>query len=206
MIDTLAKLLGGQARIKIMRLFLLNGEQFFEIEDIINRSRVQKAGVRKELNALSSVDFIKQKTITKEGSRGAKKKVNVWILNTNFRYLNPIKDLLIDPEVIMQDDLVDKIKPIGRIGLLVVSGVFMGKDDSRVDMMMVGDRIKKNVLNQVVKGLESEIGKELDYVVFDTKEFLYRLNMYDKLVFDILDYPHIKLIENIKLSTHSRSK
>lgn len=84
MIDTLAKLLGGQARIKIMRLFLLNPEQSFEIEDVISRSRVQRSGTRKELNTLSSVDFIKQRTATKEGSRGGKKKVNVWTLNLIF--------------------------------------------------------------------------------------------------------------------------
>lgn len=204
--DTLAKLLGGQARIKIMRLFLLNPDQSFEIEDITGRSRVQRAGTKKEINALSSVDFIKQKTITKEGARGGKKKVNAWILNQNFQYLNPIKDLLIDPEVIMQDDLVDKLRPIGKVGLMVVAGVFMGRDDSRVDLMLVGDRIKRNVLNQVIKGLESEIGKELNYVVFDTQEFTYRINMYDKLVCDILDYPHIKLFENPKLSTRTSRK
>ncbi len=204
--DTLAKLLGGQARIKIMRLFLLNPEQAFEIEDIIGRSRVQRAGTRKEINALLSVDFIKQKTISKEGSRGGKKRVNVWILNSNFQYLNPIKDLLIDPEVIMQDDLVDKLRPIGKVGLMVVAGVFIGRDDSRADLMIVGDRIKRNVLNQVIKSLESEIGKELNYVVFDTEEYMYRLNMYDKLVCDILDYPHIKLFENPKLSTRPSKK
>jgi len=204
--DTLAKLLGGQARIKIMRLFLLNPEQAFEIEDIVGRSRVQRAGTRKEINALLSVDFIKQKTITKEGSRGGKKRVNVWILNSNFQYLNPIKDLLIDPEVIMQDDLVDKLRPIGKVGLMVVAGVFIGRDDSRADLMIVGDRIKRNVLNQVIKSLESEIGKELNYVVFDTEEYMYRLSMYDKLVCDILDYPHIKLFENPKLSTYTSKK
>lgn len=204
--DTLAKLLGGQARIRIMRLFLLNPEQSFEIEDVISRSRIQRGGVRKELNALSSVDFIKQKTTTKEGSRGGKKKVNVWMLNPYFQYLNPMKDLLIDPEVIMQDDLPDRIKPTGKIHLIIVAGVFIGRDDSRVDMMIVGDRMKKNVLNQVIKGLESEIGKELDYVVFDTKEFVYRINMYDKLVCDILDYPHIKVFENPKLSTRPTRK
>lgn len=204
--DTLAKLLGGQARIKIMRLFLLNPEQSFEIEDVISRSRVQRAGVRREINTLSSVSFVKQKTITKEGSRGGKKRVNTWVLNPNFEYLKPIKDLLIDPEVIMQADLADRIRPVGKIGLITVAGVFLGRDDSRADLMIVGDRVKKNVLNQVIKGLESEIGKELSYVVFDTKEFAYRINMYDKLVCDILDYPHIKVFENPKLSTSTNKK
>jgi len=33
--DTLAKLFGGQARVKIMRLFLLNSDSDFEIEEVL---------------------------------------------------------------------------------------------------------------------------------------------------------------------------
>lgn len=64
-------------------------------------------------------------------------------IKPNFQYLKPIKDLLIDPDVIMQDDLADRIRPTGKINLMVVAGVFIGRDDSRVDMMIVGDRMKK---------------------------------------------------------------
>jgi len=56
--------------------------------------------------------------------------------------------------------------------------------------------MKKNVLQKVVKSLEAEIGKELDYAVFDTEEFKYRIDMYDKLVCDIIDLPHEKLIDD----------
>ena len=163
--DILAKLFGGQARIKIMRLFLLNGEQAFTVDDIIARSRVMKAGTRKELNALFAMDFIKSKMITVEGARGGKKKVQAWVLNQNFVYLQQIRDLLVDPNLLLQEDLANRLKPIGKIKLMVVSGVFLGEDQSRADMMLVVDKVKKTVLNQIIKGLESEIGKELDYVV-----------------------------------------
>src|ERR1035437_4666264 len=76
--ETLAKLFGGQARVRIMRLFLLNNNNNFEIEEVVSRSRVMKATARKEINALSTMNFIKQKVITKEGYRGTKKKVMVW--------------------------------------------------------------------------------------------------------------------------------
>ncbi len=204
--DILAKLFGGQARIKIMRLFLLNAEQAFTVDDIIARSRVMKAGTRKELNALFAMDFIKSKTITVEGARGGKKKVSAWVLNQNFVYLQQIRDLLVDPNLLLQEDLANRLKPIGKIKLMVVSGVFLGEDQSRADMMLVVDKVKKTVLNQIIKGLESEIGKELDYVVFDTPEFNYRMSMYDKLVCDILDFPHKKLVDMGQLSTRTTSK
>jgi hypothetical protein len=204
--ETLAKLFGGQARVRIMRLFLLNSGNNFELEEIMSRSRVTKANARKEVNALFAMGFVKQKIVTKDGYRGAKKKVVAWFLNEDFQYLNSIRDLLIDPNLLLQEDLPMRFKQAGKIKLMIVSGVFIGDSKSRADVMIVGDKLKKNILQQVIKSLESEIGKELDYVVFDTEEFKYRLDMYDKLVCDIMDLPHEKLIDSGQLSTYVTKK
>ena len=204
--ETLAKLFGGQARVKIMRLFLLNNSSSFEIEDIVSRSRVMKNNVRKEINILATMNFIKEKVITKEGYRGAKKKVTVWSLNPAFQYLEPLKDILVEPSLLLQEGLPQRFRQAGKIKLMIVSGVFIGNSKSRADVMIVGDKLKKNILQQVVKSLEAEIGKELDYVVFDTEEFKYRIDMYDKLVCDIIDLPHEKLIDNGQLSTYISKK
>ncbi len=204
--ETLAKLFGGQARVRIMRLFLLNSMTTFDIDDITSRSRVTKVNARKEVNALSAMGFIKPKTLVREGSRGGKKKVSGWQLDPSFQYLEAIRNLLIDPNLLLQDDLASRFKPIGKIKLMIVSGVFIGDSESRVDVLLVGDKLKKNVLQQVIKGLEAEIGKELDYVVFDSEEFRYRMDMYDKLVCDVIDLPHEKLIDNGQLSTYISKK
>jgi hypothetical protein len=189
-----------------MRLFLLNGGSAFEVDEIVSRSRVTKPNARKEINALSAMGFIKQRVLVREGYRGTKKKVNAWQLNSGFQYLDAVRDLLVDPHLLLQDDLTARFRPIGKIKLMVVSGVFIGDDKSRVDILLVGDKLKKNILQQVIKGLEAEIGKELDYVVFDTNEFKYRLDMYDKLVCDILDLPHESLIDVGQLSTYVSKK
>jgi hypothetical protein len=203
--DILAKLFGSQARVRIMRLFLLNSANF-DIAEIISRCRVTKANVRKELNALLSLGFIKQKYITKEGVRGGKKKVIAWSLNPFFPYLMPIREILIDPELLIQEDLTQRFKQVGKIKLLIVSGVFIGEEKSRADLLIVGDKLKRNLLTQAIKGLEAEIGKELNYVVFDSEEFKYRLSMYDKLVCDIIDEPHEKLLDSGQLSTYISKK
>ena len=203
--DTLAKLFGGQARVKIMRLFLLNGNAF-TLEEVIRRSRVTKASARREVNALCTMGFVNHKALVHEGSRGAKTKVSSWVLNSSFQYLGSIRELLIDPAILLQENFVARFKQVGKIKLMVLSGIFIGDEKSRVDILIVGDKLKKNVVVQVIKGLEAEIGKELDYVVFDTTEFKYRLDMYDKLVCDIIDLPHEKLIDNGQLSTYITKK
>ncbi len=158
--ETLAKLFGGQARIKIMRLFLLN-EVPFEIEEIVSRSRVTKANARREVNGLTAMGFIKHKIITSEGSTGAKNKASAWYINPSFQYLKAVREILVDPDLLLQEDLAKRFQPVGRIKLMIVSGVFIGEDKSRVDVMLVGDKLKKNVIQQVVKVLKLKLAKSL---------------------------------------------
>ena len=86
--------------------------------------------------------------------------------------------------------------------MVIVSGVFIQNPESRVDLLIVGDNLKKGAITRIVKTMEAEIGKELIFASFETPDFHYRLGMYDKLVRDILDYPHQKLLDklNLKLS------
>jgi len=73
-------------------------------------------------------------------------------------------------------------------------------------LLVVGDKLRKAGIEEGVRKLEAEIGTEIVYAIFDTKEFIYRLNMYDKLVRDILDYPHEVLFQAKELSTQALKK
>ena len=57
--------------------------------------------------------------------------------------------------------------------------------------------MKKNTLSSVIKSIEAELGKELTYAYFETQDYQYRLSMYDKLIRDVLDYPHQVLLDKI---------
>lgn len=203
MVEILGKLFGSLPKVKIMRLFLLNPEQGFEVKDVAMRSRIPQATARREILALSAIDLVKKKTISKEIEigRGKVKKTKIkrvpgWVLNPNFHYITQVKNLLIDAEFLKKEDIIARFKPLGKVKLLIISGIFLRDDESRVDFLMVGDNFKKSQLEQTIKTMEAEIGKELAYAVFSTKEFTYRLNMYDKLVRDILDFPHERIIDN----------
>ncbi len=205
--EILGKLFGSQARVKIMRLFLLNQTTGFESSEIAKRSRVTSGAVRSELATLLSAGFVKKKMMPKALHGKAKsKKVIGWFFNHDFIYRTYFQDLLIDGGFLRKEDLTDRFHSVGKIKLFVVSGIFLHEKETRVDILMVGDNLKRNLIEQVVRTLESEIGKELSYAVFDTQEFLYRISMYDKLVRDILDYPHERLIESREFSTLALKK
>ena len=63
--------------------------------------------------------------------------------------------------------------------------------------MIVGDRLKKPLIEGRIKKMESEIGKELRYSIFETPDFQYRVSIYDKLVRDILEFAHRKVVDKI---------
>lgn len=204
--DILGKLFGGVARVKIMRLFLLNPDQAFDSAMITDRSRLHGAAARQAMAALFGMNMVKRKSFVKETVDGRtgktkRKRVQGWILNTDFPYIKELKSLLVEGDFFKHDDLVKRFRPAGKIQLLVVSGLFMQQSDSRLDILLVGDNISKKYVQKTVAVLESELGKELSYAVFDTNDFRYRISMYDKLLRDMFDFPHTRLLASKEFST-----
>jgi predicted transcriptional regulator len=194
--EILEKILGNSARVKIMRLFLLNRGKAFTSKDIVKRSRVNSALARKELKVLASVGFIK---------RRSKTSLN-WSFNYSFKYASEFEELLVRSDSVNNEKTLESFKKVGKLKLVVVSGVFIKNNDSRVDLLIVGDKLQRSKIEEGIRKLEAEIGAEIVYAVFETKEFLYRLNMYDKLIRDILDYPHEVLFQARELSTQALKK
>lgn len=201
--DILGKLFGTPARVKIMRLFMLNPDQPFDAADIADRSKTPRASVRKEMNVLSSISFVKKRSFIKKADtpRKKSKRVSGWVLDPSFPYLRALEMILVRESGVDKKTLVSRFKAVGKIQFLAVAGVFTNDDKSRVDLLIVGTKVKKDALARLIASLESEIGKELSYALFDTGEFFYRLHMYDKLVMDVLEYPHERLIDHPDLST-----
>lgn len=191
--EILGKIIGNPARIKIMRLFLLNKDQSFSSKEIAKRSRVNNNIVRKEVAILASVKFIKRKS-------------KDWVYNSGFKYAGEFERLLIASDSLNKDAILNNLKKAGKVKLVLISGIFIKNKDSRVDILVVGDKLKKSKLEEEMRKLEAEIGTELTYAVFETKEFSYRLNMYDKLIRDILDFPHEVIFKAKELSTQALKK
>jgi hypothetical protein len=182
---TIDGLFGSAARMKIVRLFVFNPDKIFDIESIAARSGATKALVKKEIKNLLKLKLVIRK------ARG-------FVLNRAFAYLSPFQEFLSATNP-TGADIADRMKKAGKVRFLALSGVFIRNPESRLDILIVGDRIKKAPLDKVLKSLESAIGKELAFSVFDTEDFKYRISMRDKLVLDVLDFPHEKIVNKLGL-------
>jgi len=200
--ESLGKLFGSADRVKIMRLFLLNTEVVFDTADIAKRSKVTRKNLSREIKLLESAGFIKRKTFFKETEKKigkkikkTKKRISGWQLDFSFDHIKTLRELLVENSTFEKKDISDRFRPHGKLKLIVIAGVFIKNPDSRADLLIVGDNLKKAGLENAIRSIESELGRELVYVMFSTSDFLYRLNMQDKLVRDILDYPHEKVLD-----------
>jgi hypothetical protein len=206
MLDTLGTIFGSEARVKIMRLFLFNPEEIFDLGDVCDKSKVSRNTAKKEIVLLEKAKLIKKKDFSKVVRKKKRKKfkdVKVrshgFYLNQDFTYITALKQLLIKTKTLEGAEIVKMLSRAGKLTLVIVAGVFTQDKDSRVDLFVVGNNLNKSSLNNVIKSIEAELGRELAYAYFETKDFQYRLGMYDKLIRDVLDYPHQVLLDKISL-------
>lgn len=204
MTDALERLFGSADRIKIIRLFYLNPRKVFANKDISRRARVQNSSLRREIALLEKIGFIKKaaESVSSQTKSGRTRKVRVkgWALNPSFSLLAPLKNLVLNVAPISRAEILKRLKNAGNIKLVVLAGIFIQDEESRVDLLIVGDNLKHGVLEREIANIESLIGKELSYSVLSTQECLYRLGMYDKFIRDILDYPHEKILNKLDIA------
>jgi predicted transcriptional regulator len=192
--ETLAKLFGSETKVKILRLFLFNPDQVFDAHDVSARVQSELPKVRRELLQAEKMGLVRRRATSKKRKTG-----HGYVLDAQFTYLSQLQNFLINIEPLLPKEIIKKFTRLGSIKLILVAGVFIQSPESRVDLLIVGDGIKANGLQNTIKNIEAEIGRELRYTYFTTEDFKYRLSMYDKLTRDILDYPHKKILNKLTI-------
>ena len=177
---------GGEAKVKIMRLFTFNPNFSFPLTDIAHRVKERSNIVRRELNNLVKAGFIKKRSKN-------------YTINPAYVYRPAIENFLVDAAPLSDKEIIKRLSRAGSMKLVLVSGVFLHDKDARVDILVVGDHIKQGMIETAISYIESQLGKEIRYAVFETPDFQYRLGIYDKLIRDILDYPHRKILNKLGL-------
>lgn len=188
--DPLAKLFGSFARLKLLRLFLFNDDMSFTLSDTGFRTKTPTDAVRKELNALISIGLIRKKT-----GKGAAQ----YMASRKFPYYDALQSFIRSTTNLSDADMVSSLRRAGALRLVVLSGLFTGAVETKVDLLIVGDKLEDKPLETAIRALEAELGRELRYATFSTEDFKYRRGVYDRLLRDIFDFPHRILLDRVGL-------
>jgi len=188
--EILEQLFDSPVKVKLLKLFLRNPEESFELKEVKKRIKSDASACRRQMKKLENINLI--------GSR-VKDRRKAYFVNSDFDFYNELRTLVLKSNPASQEKILSRLKTLGRIKLAILAGIFLNAENSRVDLLVVGDNIKKRKLSNFLRNLEAEVGKEIDYVVFSSRDFNYRYDMFDRFIRDVLEKPHEKLINKLKI-------
>lgn len=189
-IQTLEELFKSKNEIRIIKFFIRNREIFFTIKEISNILKQNPNSLRSKINQLKKINFLTEKLINNK---------KAFSVNQNFVIFQEIQKLVLETSPVSEEEIGKRLKKIKGIKLVILSGIFKGLATSRIDLLLVGKKLSEKKLKSFVKDLESKAGQELKYSVMTTQEFIYRQNMYDRFLREILESRHTKLINKLKI-------
>jgi len=203
--NMLSALFGSSARVKIIRLFLSNLYTNYTTDEVVHRSKVHPQTAKKELAVLVKIGLLKKVSFSQivvsgrgKNKKESKKKVTGFVIDKHFSELTSLRNFILNIAPTNEKEIVKRMSAVGKIKLIVLAGEFIRDTNSRIDIMIVGDAIKTSRLKAAVAELEAHMGKELRYSEFTTTDFMYRIGVYDRLIRDVLDYPHQILIDKLE--------
>ena len=188
--EILEQLFDSPIKVRLLKLFLRNEDQSFCTQDIIERTKSDPSICRRHIKKLDNIKFIDFRT---------KNNKRFYSINKSFDFYNELKILVLKSSPASKEKILKKLRSFRRINLAILSGVFVNSENSRMDILIVGDNIKKKNLSNFLKDLGADVGKEIDYVLLSTEDFKYRYDMFDRFIRDVLEKPHEKLINKLKI-------
>jgi len=188
----------------------LSPEKVFAPREAARLLRISSSAVSKEIRFLKSIGFLKRATRIDEVIKKSRKKQKIlkkrirgFQLSQTFPYLLALRNLLVNASPVSREKMLKFFKNKGKIKLLVLGGVFSNDfaPDAQngadyLDLLIVGE-LKRGVVERFVKKIEAEAGKELNWTLMSALELDHRLAMHDKLLRDLLDFPHEFLINKL---------
>lgn len=204
--DFLAQLLDDPARAQLLRVFVFDPERTYTLKDAAKRAGISPQAAAREMKTLEKWGVVeKGKTLSITLGNGtkrvvqAKQKTETWILNSGFGHVRSLSTFVHEVSPMQYSTVVPALKRSGKIATVVLSGSFMGDPSRPADMLIAGDTLNERRLEEAIKHLEPQFGREIRYAVFSTPEFRYRLTVQDRLIRDTLDFPHIVLLDKTRL-------
>lgn len=206
--NVLEKIFESIPKVRLLRLFIQNPEEIFSLEEIVKKTRIRNQSARNEIKKMLKIGLLKEKTEyvktasvnqKSKNNKTKQKKVHVFYTNPLFPLFPELKALIVKSTYASREKMLSHIQGIGKIKLAILSGIFVDRENSRTDMLIVCDNINRKRLENLLAFAESELGRSLRYTVMNTTEFKYRINMYDRFLRDILEFPHEKLIDKFGL-------
>lgn len=184
----LDQLFGSKTRVRLLHIFLHNTEKKFFVRELTRKLKQPINSIRTELENLESLGLLRAE---KENNK------KYFCIDPSFPLYPELKNLMLKSYLLVNKQFVRKLKSIGQISYLTLTGFFTGVKDVRTDVLIVG-KINRKKLSLLIKDMQNEFAHAIRFTVMSKREYMYRNDLTDKFLYDILEHRRIVLIDNIK--------
>jgi len=181
----LEKLIKSRTRIKLLKLFCLNREKEFYLRELAKITDENLNSIRRELKNLLKAGIIE------EEKRGNQK---LYTINRSSPIHEELRKIILKT-VGIGDVLRERLSKLDIKYALIYGSFAAGEEveESDIDLLIIGNLDEENVI-KVIRQLESELTREISYILWSRKEFEKRVKERNHLILDIVEKPIIMII------------
>jgi DNA-binding transcriptional regulator GbsR (MarR family) len=181
-------LFGSRVRARLIRLFILNPSSVYTSAEIAEKTLLSRPDISRDIRKLVKMKMLKE---------SSRKREKVFQLRPDFPFFSELKSLVVKSNVDVPKQMFNKFKAVGDVKLLLTGGLFLDDPKSKTDLVLVVNNSNRNRLSQAMEKLEAEIGQEVRFVLMDTDELNYRLNMLDRFLIEFLEGPYQEVVNRL---------
>lgn len=195
----LEQLFGSRTRVKLLRMFLNNPQQPYYLRQLAREVGAQLNSVRREVANLLDLGIINQHFTAdpKAAPKGGEAVKKYYAANTTYLLYGELRSLLMKAQLLVEKSFVGKLKSIAKVHYLALMGTFVGIDGGSTDLLLVGT-VNRSKLASVVRELERELNRTINYTVMSLAEYRYRHDITDRFLYEILEGKKIVVIDRLK--------
>lgn len=182
----LEQIFSSSARTKILKFFCIHGEEKFFVRELARLLNIQLNSTRRELDNLKKFGFLKT-----ESNKGKK----YYFINPDFELLPEIKNLVFKALALEEMNIASKMSKVPGICLLIFTGV-LTKSIAATDVLIVG-KVSKTDFDKYLKKIADGQMEPLRYTFLSKNDYLYRLEIVDKFIYDIWAGNKLVIIDKI---------
>jgi len=185
----LQRLLTSKTRVKLLTLFLMNPKREMYIREIVRITNENINSIRRELINLEEIGLL-----TSRKTANTKQ----YVVNKKMPIYNELTNIILKTEGVGKI-LRENLSEMGEIETAFIYGSFASKKaglNSDIDLFIIGNIDEKKLIKSI-KELEKEISREINYILFEPKEFRERIKNKDPFVSNVLKEPKTILLGNL---------
>jgi len=187
--NVLDNIFGSRVRAKLLGWFFTHVDEKFFVRQLAPIIKEDPTNISREMAKLEGFGIL---TSVRQGN------LKQFQVNKGCSFHNELRGLVLKTTGIA-GQVKAKIEQIKGIKIALIYGSFAkGQEtaESDVDLLLVGD-VNQDILDTALQGLEKKLGRTINYVLYDWKEFKEKVSSRDGFITDVLKDEKIILLGNI---------